>query len=196
MPLRVQGHTAPTFHAWSCFDSACTISNSEPAYGRCRQAAVAPGQWAAARRAVMPSSGCLTEAHSTSTSATQETSSDRWAAATVLRWCAFYRLTGPHVLKHECGAGTQRWQVGNGGGGGDGAADASQREALRLEVARLRNATSHLERSNDELKAALAADPSDQDFKDALGVGLLVPHGRTMSEWSGGWKSMPSIVKL
>lgn len=104
--------------------------------------------------------------------------------------------TGTHVLNHECGAGTQRWQVGSGGAGGDGAADASQREALRLEVARLCNATSHLERSNDELKAALAADPSDQDFKDALGVGMLVPHGRIVSEWSGGWKSMPSIVKL
>jgi hypothetical protein len=59
--------------------------------------------------------------------------------------------------------------------GGDGAAgSASQRQALRQEIARLRNASTHLESSNVELKAALAADPGDQDFKDAIGENIAV----------------------
>ncbi len=38
------GHTAPTFHAWSCIDSACnSFSNSEPA---CALQAGSSGAWA------------------------------------------------------------------------------------------------------------------------------------------------------
>lgn len=69
-------------------------------------------------------------------------------------------------------AGALQWQVGNGSGsGGDTAAlGANEREALRLEIARLENATAHLESSNVELTAALAEDPSDADFPEAIGV--------------------------
>lgn len=90
-----------------------------------------------------------------------------------------YQNPGPFELLEfvSCRiAGMQRWHVGSGR-----AAEASQREVLRLEIARLRNATAHLESSNAELKEALAADPSDKDFKDALGVGRICWHGCFMS---------------
>lgn len=73
-----------------------------------------------------------------------------------------------HLAEHSyhASAGTQQWQIGGSGA----ALDATQREALRLEIARLQNATAHLESSNTQLQQALRADPSDTDYKQALGV--------------------------
>lgn len=41
-------------------------------------------------------------------------------------------------------------------------------EALAAEQARLANAVAHLERSNDELRAALVDAPGDVDYEEAL----------------------------
>ena len=57
-------------------------------------------------------------------------------------------------------------------GDGGGASAVAERDALRLEIARLDNATVHLESSNTELQAALAEDPSDTDFREAIGVNI------------------------
>jgi hypothetical protein len=61
-------------------------------------------------------------------------------------------------------------------GDGGGASAVAERDALRLEIARLDNATVHLESSNTELRAALTEDPSDIDFREAIGV---------RSDWHG-----------
>lgn len=66
--------------------------------------------------------------------------------------------------------------------GDGGASGVAERDALRLEIARLDNATVHLESSNTELQAALAEDSSDTDFREAIGVSMQLGWNPTSRE--------------
>jgi hypothetical protein len=98
----------------------------------------------------------------------------RWMILLRARWSTVRRLTVLGGQQQQCyvlsdsqsTAGTQKWRVGDGGG----ASAVAERDALRLEIARLDNATVHLESSNTELRTALTEDPSDTDFREAIGV--------------------------